>query len=193
MSKGPKRENHESCIIRTWSGKEIDVMHPDPEAILIDDIAASLARQNRFGGHIQRESYTVAEHCLLGLPFCEPLHRFEFLMHDASEYVLGDVKGPIKRLLGMQFYRELELIWTGMIALRFGLHVPAPPREIHEVDQRMLMTEQRDLLGRMPLSTDKFPPFPMRIPSEAPSATLLQRDFIDAFDCLVKKTPGAKR
>ena len=187
-----KKEAHERCIIRTWSGKEIDVLWPDPEQILIDDIAASLARQNRFGGHIHRESYTVAEHCLLGLAFCRPLHRLEFLMHDASEYVLGDVKGPIKRMLGMEFYRELETIWTGVIALRFNLLVPTPT-EIGEVDQRMLLTEQRDLCGRMPLSTDNLAPLRMQISPVAPSAQMLQRDFIEAFEYLARKTPGAKR
>jgi hypothetical protein len=191
MAKFGKQELEADCIIRTWSGLDVDLRFPTVEMILVDDIAAALANVHRFGGHTRRP-YTVAEHCLGGLEYSLPQYRLEFLMHDAPEAYLGDVTGPLKRMCGMDFYRELEGRWAALIAARFGLATELP-REVKEIDQRMLVTEQRDLCGRMPLSTDKFPPFRMHIGQVAPDAEMLRREFLDAFEFLVKKTPGARR
>lgn len=186
-----KQDKPEAAIITTYSGRHIDLLEPCADDIVIDDIAVALSRINRFTGHTHRP-YTVAEHCLAGLEFCAAWHRLPYLMHDASEAYLGDVSGPLKRLLGMKFYRDLETCWTAVIAARFGLKANFAS-EVHAIDQRMLVTEQRDLLGRMPLSIDPYRPFNTRLPASAPPQELLQREFLDAFYQLSKSTEGARR
>jgi 5'-deoxynucleotidase YfbR-like HD superfamily hydrolase len=185
------RELHEIAVITTYSGRHIDALRPTAELIVIDDIAASLARQNRFIGHTNRD-YKVAEHCILGLDYCTPQARFEFLMHDAAECLLGDAAGPIKRLSGMKFFRDLEAAWDEVIRERFGIGVKHT-KEVHAIDQRMLVTEQRDLQGRRPISTDKFKPFPMHLPAVAPSSDHLQERFLALFYELARQTEGAIR
>lgn len=183
--------NGSEAIITTWSGRHINLLLPCPSDIAIDDIAAALSRLARFGGHTSRP-YTVAEHCCLGAEFCTPERRFEFLLHDATEAYLGDVTGPLKRMAGMQFYRDLEAMWAGAIADRFGLP-RAMSKQIHAIDKRMLVTEQRDLMGRHPLSTDKHRPFSFVIGQVEPPAELLRERFLAMFYHLAARTEGAKR
>jgi hypothetical protein len=178
-------------IITTWSGRHVNLLAPSPRDIVIDDIAASLSEIRRFNGHTARP-FTVAEHSLLGLEYCSPERRLEFLLHDATEAYLGDVVGPMKMLQGMQAYRDLEAIWAGAIADRFGLK-RGMSKEVNTIDKRMLVTERRDLMGRMPVSTDKFEPYPMHIGMVAPSAEVLGSSFLDRFYSLVSKTEGAIR
>lgn len=184
-------ELQESAVITTYSGRHIDLLRPDPAVILIDDIAASLARQNRFVGHTSRD-YKVAEHCLLGIEFCVPAARLEFLMHDATEGLLGDCSGPLKALAGMKFYRDLEAAWDDAIRQRFGIGRRFA-KDVHVVDQRMLITEQRDLKGRMPVSTDKYKPFPWVLPARSLSSEQLKVQFLEEFYALVARTEGAMR
>src|ERR1700738_3596596 len=90
----------DASVITTYSGRHVDLLHPHPECIHIDDIAASLAKLNRFAGHTVRE-YSVAEHLLLGLDYLQPEHRLRWFAHDFSEAYLGDASGPLKRTAGM--------------------------------------------------------------------------------------------
>lgn len=188
---GMQETKQEAAVILTYTGRHVDLLRPCADEITIDDIAAALSKINRFTGHTPRP-YTVAEHCLTPLDLVTQANRLEYLLHDASEAYLGDVSGPMKRLLGMAFYRNLETVWTYEIGLRFGLREKLP-KEIHEIDQRMLVTEQRDLQGKQPVSTDKYQPFAMRLSPVAPAQETLQRDFIETFYALAAKTEGAIR
>lgn len=186
-----KPAERETAIVHMWSGMEIDLLRPDPKKILIDDIAMHLSRQPRFGGGTTR-TYTVAEHCILGLDFCQSYTHLEFLMHDAPEAYLGDVKGPLKATLGMAAYRKLEERWRLAIAERFGLSRETP-NEVHVVDQCMLLTEQRDLKGRNPLSTDLYKPYRMRIPVIEPPAEQLRAEFLLLFYTYAEDMVGVRR
>lgn len=188
-----KVQQETRAVIKTRSGKYIDLLNPEASLPLIDidDIAYALSKTNRFCGHTSR-AYTVAEHCLLGVPFCQPANRLEFLMHDAPEAYLGDTVGPLKRTGLFEAYRELEERWWFAIAERFGLRAQQP-REVHEVDKRLLVTEQRDLMGRPASSGDVFLPFVMQIPGAAPSCDETARRFLRKFYQLQKATVGAKR
>jgi hypothetical protein len=175
----------------TYTGRYIDLLNPEPSQIEIDDIAAALAKTNRFNGHARR-SYTVAEHCLLGVDQCTPACKLEFLLHDATEAYIGDVVGPLKATPMFAAYRELEARWWDAIALRFGVRAKLP-KEIGTVDQRMLVTEMRDLTGRWPVSTDAYKPFPLSISPIASPVELVQEKFLAKFYELVSVTVGAKR
>lgn len=173
------------------AGISINLTSPRVEDIFIEDIAASLSKLNRFTGYTSRV-YTVAEHCLLGLDYLPAWERFEYLMHDASEAYLGDVSGPQKALPDMEGYRRREEIWTLAIAERFGLKNKTPAL-VKLTDQRMLVTEMRDLRGRRPMWGDKVKPFPQQIPVAGPSCDTLERMFLEAFTHLAGQTEGARR
>lgn len=179
------------ATITTWSGRHIDLLDPEfsINEIRIDDIAASLTKTHRFTGHTYRP-YTVAEHLLLGVDYLNPEHRFKWFTHDFSEAYLGDVAGPMKRMLSMQFYRDLEAGWERALAQRFGIGA-AGAKEVKAVDGRMLVTEQRDLMGRQPLSTDRRKPFAMHIGLVAPSQDWLMQNFLSTFYALALETEGA--
>lgn len=188
-----KELEYQSAVIKTRSGKYVELLMPEQMVGLIDidDIAYALAKINRFCGHTSR-LYTVAEHCLLGVPYCLRANKLEFLLHDAAEAYLGDTVGPLKRSGLFEAYRALEVRWGNAIAERFGIRCELP-KEIHEIDQRMLVTEQRDLMGRPPSSRDDYRPFAMTIPAAAPSCDETARRFISKFYQLAKITVGAKR
>jgi hypothetical protein len=188
-----KQHEEQRAVIKTRSGKYINLLEPEAMVGLIDidDIGYALSKINRFNGHTTRP-YSVAEHCLLGVPYCLPAHRLEFLMHDASEAYLGDTVGPLKRSGLFQDYCELETRWTAAIAVRYGLLVPTP-KEIHVTDKRMLVTEKRDLMGRPPSSSDSFRPFEGILSQVAPSCDEIAERFIATFYELAKATVGAKR
>lgn len=176
-------------ITTLLTGRSIDLANPKVDDIFIEDIAAALSKINRFTGYTAR-AYTVAEHCLLGLEFLPAWDRFEYLMHDATEAYLGDCSGPLKSLL--KEYQALEERWRLAISERFGLK-KATPAIVKLTDQRMLVTEMRDLRGRMPLWRDKVKPFPMLLPAAERSAADLEREFLETFFRLAGQTEGARR
>lgn len=186
---GVKQFMHETAVVTTYTGRHIDLLNPVPEQIHIDDIAWSLARTMRFNGHTVRP-YSVAEHCLLGSTQILPAYRLEFLLHDAAEAYLGDVVAPLKGTAMFAGYRELEARWAAAVSLRFGLRIGWMTKIITVIDKRMLATEMRDLMGRMPLSTDRYRPFAMEI-GAAPEC--VAEKFLARFDALVRKTEGARR
>lgn len=181
--------------IQTYTGKKIVLQDVNPEDIDIIDIAHALSQINRFTGHTT-VPYSVAEHSVRasfvlaqgGLVFPEvyPQRVFEraLLLHDAAEYVVGDVASPLKRLL--TGYAEIEHAVQSAIATRFGVPMEVfSDLTIKRVDMAMLATEKRDLLGREPSVWDSLPePLKRRIypwqPREAANR-FLER-FEELFD-----------
>lgn len=131
--------------IQTYTGRRVDLLHPDSEQIDPVDIAHALANQCRFNGHCKM-FYSVAEHSLLGAAMASPdlmLARY-VLLHDAAEAYLGDIVSPLKGLLPT--YQELEYdLWLA-IAVRFDLP-PRMPDAVKEIDQRMLATEREQVMS----------------------------------------------
>ncbi len=66
--------------IRTFSGQYVNVFAPDPDTILIEDIAHALSQQCRFGGHLP-EFYSVAQHCVICALAVPPEHALSALLH----------------------------------------------------------------------------------------------------------------
>lgn len=189
----PTEPKQEVAIIKTYRGLHIDLLSPETASglINIDDIAWALSGISRYNAHTNR-IYSVAEHCLLGVPYCLPQNRLEFLLHDAPEAYLGDIVGPIKNTSIYAAYRALEERWWVAIAERFGVRASLP-KEIAAVDKKMRVTEQRDLMGRRPSISDSWPPFAMTISPVAPSRDEVASHFLDKFLQLTKVTVGAKR
>lgn len=127
------------------SGKIVDVLHPRVEDVDFRDIVNGLARVQRFGGQINAEHYSVAEHSVLVSRLCSPRNALRGLFHDASEAYIGDVVTPLKRQIPM--YKAIETRWMLVIGQALGLgdalvHLPV---DVKVADLRALQTERRDL------------------------------------------------
>jgi len=105
----PDKDRIGECI-QTYAGGKFYILDPRPEEIRVNDIAASLSKLCRFGGHCLR-FYSVAEHSVLVSQILEewgegPDVQFDGLMHDATEAYVGDVPKPFKgMLIG---YKDIE-------------------------------------------------------------------------------------
>ena len=132
--------------VRAWqrmlSGRRLDLLDPSPLDIEIEDIAHGLARVARWNGQTQGEhAFSVAEHCLLVesivgdlAPKLDRRYRLAALIHDAPEYVIGDLISPFKAALALD-YKAFEAKLLAAIHLRFGL--PAElPEEITKLIKR---------------------------------------------------------
>lgn len=115
------------------SGRRLDLLDPTPVDIEIEDIAHGLARVARWNGQTKGEhAFSVAQHCLLVERIAADIApagltkegRLMALLHDAPEYVIGDLISPFKRAVGIN-YKSLELKLQAAIHIRFGL--PAKP------------------------------------------------------------------
>ncbi len=120
---------------RMLSGRRLDLLDPSPLDIEIADIAHGLARVARWNGQtIGAHAFSVAQHTLLvediagtRTPEIGAVGRLAVMLHDAPEYVLGDLISPFKALLGGQ-YPVVEQRLLAAIHRRFGLPSPLPDR-----------------------------------------------------------------
>jgi len=118
---------------RMLSGRRLDLLDPSPLDIEIEDIAHGLARVARWNGQTNGDhTFSVAEHSLLveaiagGLDETLPQEfRLAALLHDAPEYVIGDLISPFKAALSLD-YKAFEAKLLAAIHLRFGLPVEVP-------------------------------------------------------------------
>ncbi len=118
---------------RMLSGRRLDLLDPSPLDIEIEDIAHGLARVARWNGQTTGEHvFSVAQHSLLvehiavamdpGIP---ARWRMMVLLHDAPEYVIGDMISPFKAVIG-DSYKGVEARLLAAIHMRFSLpHTPA--------------------------------------------------------------------
>lgn len=119
---------------RMLSGRRLDLLDPSPLDIEIEDIAHGLARVARWNGQTTgTHIFSVAQHTLLVeavlrvlKPRVDDRVRLAVLLHDAPEYVVGDMISPFKAVIG-QSYKAVEKRLLAAIHVRFGLpaHLPA--------------------------------------------------------------------
>ena len=113
---------------RMLSGRRLDLLDPSPLDVELDDIAHGLARVARWNGQTLGEhALSVAQHCLLveriayGLRQDLPRKwRLAALLHDAPEYVIGDLISPFKAAIGLD-YKAFENRLLQSIHIHFGL------------------------------------------------------------------------
>ncbi|UWQ45591.1 HD domain-containing protein [Leisingera aquaemixtae] len=118
---------------RMLSGRRLDLLDPTPVDIEIEDIAHGLAFVARWNGQTRGDfAYSVAEHSLLVEDIFSRMYpkapvkwRLAALLHDAPEYVIGDMISPVKAAVGPG-YGELDQRLTTAIHLRFGLPAALP-------------------------------------------------------------------
>ncbi len=126
-------------MARAWqrmlSGRRLDLLDPTPVDIEIEDIAHGLSFVARWNGQTKGDfAYSVAEHSLLVEELFGRLHptatakwRLAALLHDAPEYVIGDMISPVKEAVGPG-YGALDDRLTAAIHIRFGLPAQTPQR-----------------------------------------------------------------
>jgi uncharacterized protein len=118
---------------RMLSGRRLDLLDPSPFDIEIEDIAHGLARVARWNGQTRGpHPFSVAQHSVLveaiachqriDLP---PRTCLTILLHDAAEYVIGDMISPFKAVLG-DSYKGVEARIMAAVMLRFGLPAETP-------------------------------------------------------------------
>ena len=119
---------------RMLSGRRLDLLDPSALDIEIEDIAHGLARVARWNGQTSgAHIFSVAQHSLLvealaraRVPRLDRSRRLAVLLHDAPEYVIGDMISPFKAVIG-DAYKAVERRLLTAIHMRFGLPVKSPP------------------------------------------------------------------
>tara|TARA_Y100000991_G_C21910490_1_gene322077 strand:- start:90 stop:698 length:609 start_codon:yes stop_codon:yes gene_type:complete len=154
-------KSSDTKLPRAWqrmlSGRRLDLLNPSPLDVEIEDIAHGLSRVARWNGQTQgAESYSVAEHSLLverliiELKENTPIKwRLAALLHDAPEYVIGDMISPFKAAIGIN-YKDVEANLESAIHIRFGLPAILPEqvkRLIKRADRLAAFIEATQLAG----------------------------------------------
>lgn len=151
---------------RMLSGRRLDLLDPTPVDIEIEDIAHGLAFVARWNGQTHGDyPYSVAEHSLLVetlfarlCPQASPADRLTALLHDAPEYVIGDMISPVKAAVGPG-YGELDKRLSAAIHIRFGLPAATPAKlkkVIKKADTVSAFMEATQIAGFTEAEATKF-------------------------------------
>lgn len=192
---------HGKAEPRAWqrmlSGRRLDLLDPSPLDIEIEDIAHGLARVARWNGQTTGENaFSVAQHCIVVeeivahiRPDVEPRWRLAALLHDAPEYVIGDMISPFKAALGVD-YRTFEDRLETAIHVRFGLPAKTPPlikKLIKQADRACAFFEAVQVAGfGHDEALDFFgaPPAGYSLVIEPLPASVAQARYVDRYDVL---------
>jgi uncharacterized protein len=179
------------------SGRRLDLLDPSPMDIEVEDIAHGLARVARWNGQtVGEHAFSVAQHSVVVeeivahvRPQIEPRWRLAALLHDASEYVIGDMISPFKAALGVD-YRTFEDRLESAIHIRFGLPAKTPEdikKLIKQADRACAYFEATQLAGfthaeALPLFG--APPEGYSLTIEPWPASLAQERYVQRFHLL---------
>lgn len=191
---------------RMLSGRRLDLLDPSPLDIEISDIAHGLARVARWNGQTRGDhAFSVAQHSLaveelLGelMPTASAEARLAALLHDAPEYVIGDMISPFKSVMGGS-YKDCELRLQRAIHLRFSLPAELGAglrKEIKRADQIAAYYEATLLAGFSAREATEFFGRPRGFSAERfdftpRSVTWAQAAFLERFQTLEKSRLGA--
>ena len=148
------------------SGRRLDLLDPSPFDVEIEDIARGLARVARWNGQTSGDhAFSVAEHSVVVEDLFSTLNpkstreeRLTALLHDAAEYVIGDMISPFKNALGLD-YKDFEARIEEVIHIRFGLPPEMPTglkKQIKQCDIYCAWFEATQIAGFDPVEADKF-------------------------------------
>ena len=166
----PSRPTEVRAWQRMLSGRRLDLLDPSPLDIELADIAHGLARVARWNGQTEgAHIFSVAQHTLLveallrvRIPQLERRWRLAAVLHDAPEYVIGDMISPFKAAIGLD-YREFEDRLRRAIHIRFGLATEQPgalEKLIKRADRLSAWFEATQLAGFTEVEARKYFPVP---------------------------------
>lgn len=188
--------------VRAWqrmlSGRRLDLLDPSALDIEIEDIALGLSRVARWNGQTTGDhGFSVAQHCLIVEDICRHLKpdfstadSLKALLHDAAEYVIGDMISPFKAALGID-YRRFEDQLEGAIHIRFGLPALTPATVkalIKQADHACAYYEATQLVGFSPAEALEFfgePPKGYALDIEALPAKAAAEAYVARFQALI--------
>jgi 5'-deoxynucleotidase YfbR-like HD superfamily hydrolase len=184
---------------RMLSGRRLDLLDPSPLDIEIEDIAHGLARVARWNGQtVGAHAFSVAQHSLVVEDVCRKLapdwdkkRRLLALLHDAPEYVIGDMISPFKAALGLD-YKAFEARLEAAIHLRFGLpaHPPAAVKTvIKRADTICAHFEAVQLAGFSETEAKRYfgaPPRAFRLKLAPAPTAQVQEAFLKRFRSLLE-------
>jgi len=177
------------------SGRRLDLLDPSPLDVEIGDIAHGLARVARWNGQTKgAHAFSVAQHCVLVERLVHELRpalpaaaRLAALLHDAPEYVIGDLISPFKAAVGID-YKDFERRLLSAIHIRFGLLARQPAELtalIKRADQISAFHEATQLAGFEAGEARSFfgrPPAGLRTPRLSPlPADESEQQFLGRF------------
>ena len=191
---------------RMLSGRRLDLLDPSPADIEIEDIAHGLARVARWNGQTKGDhAFSVAQHALVVVeiaaavePDPDPHWLLAALLHDAPEYVVGDLISPFKAAVGLD-YKAFEFKLLQAIHRRFGLppQLPEPVAAgIKRADRVAAYYEATVLAGFSLAEADRYFGQPKGLPPaldqalqglEPQPAAAAQAGFLARFHTLVGK------
>ena len=189
---------------RMLSGRRLDLLDPSPLDVEVADIAHGLARVARWNGQTDgAHIFSVAQHTLLvdvvarvRWPSLDRKARLEILLHDAPEYVIGDMISPFKAVIGGE-YKLVEARLLAAIHLRFGLPVQRTDeiaRMIKTADRGAAYLEATKLAGfSAPEARRFFGPPPVLPPAIERdyltpwSAGTAEKRFLERFNALLRE------
>jgi 5'-nucleotidase len=190
---------------RMLSGRRLDLIDPSPLDIEIEDIAHGLARVARWNGQTTgRHAFSVAQHTLVVDAVADRIApeigangRLALLLHDAPEYVIGDLISPFKALLGGS-YKAVESRLLEAIHRRFGVTLPLPDRlsaKIKAADTIAAYFEATRLAGFSDAEALRFFGRPRRVdPASLPlapwPAAVAERRFLKRFAVVLAAARG---
>ncbi|MCX8954674.1 HD family hydrolase [Ruegeria sp. NA] len=187
---------------RMLSGRRLDLLDPTPVDIEIEDIAHGLAFVARWNGQTRGDfAYSVAEHSLLVeelfgriAPKTPVKWRLAALLHDAPEYVIGDMISPVKSAVGPG-YGALDDRLAAAIHIRFGLPAEVPKavkRQIKKADKISAWMEATQIAGFSEAEATKFFGRPDKAVMEGLEITLrppvkVRQAFSDRYQALLSE------
>jgi 5'-deoxynucleotidase YfbR-like HD superfamily hydrolase len=142
---------------RMLSGRRLDILDPSPMDVELSDIAHGLARVARWNGQTRGDyPFSVAQHSVLVLelfralyPDATPVAQLQALLHDAPEYVMGDIISPFKAAMGGN-YKDVEDRLLSAVFLRFSLPAAmtaAQAKQVKKADREAAFFEAIHLAG----------------------------------------------
>lgn len=151
---------------RMLSGRRLDLLDPAPLDIEVEDIAHGLAFVARWNGQTRGDwPYSVAEHSLLVeelfraiAPKAPVRWRMAALLHDAPEYVIGDMISPVKAAVGPG-YKEMDVRLAAAVHIRFGLPATIPDtvkKQIKRADRMSAWLEATQIAGFSEAEANRF-------------------------------------
>jgi len=161
MARAPQR-----AWQRMLSGRRLDLLDPSPLDVELPDIAHGLARVARWNGQTRGDyAFSVAQHSVLVFeialaldPALNDRAQLHALLHDAPEYVVGDIISPLKAAIGGD-YKNVEERLLGAIHIRFGLPAKRPAaltKLIKRADTEAAFIEAVNLAGFNPEEARRY-------------------------------------
>jgi 5'-deoxynucleotidase YfbR-like HD superfamily hydrolase len=193
--------NRKRAPERAWqrmlSGRRLDLLDPSPLDIEIEDIAHGLARVARWNGQTKgAHIFSVAQHTLLveallraKVPRIDRRHRLAALLHDAPEYVVGDMISPFKAVIA-DSYKLVERRLLSAIHLRFGLPAVLPDefdKLIKAADRSAAFLEATRLAGFELAEAQRFFGRPTAV------SAAIERDYLTPWPAQTAETRYLER